>query len=507
MYSRFLLLIVSLAFCFSCAQVGTITGGDKDEIAPRIVYSSIEAGALNVQNKELVVLFDERVVLNKPLETAILMPKDAKLNIEHQNKKIVIRWDKPLEPNTTYSLSLNGTVKDFHEGNDSLYQWIFSTGSIIDSAKHFINVFDAFKEKPLSKAIVGLYDKYEDSLPRYFGMSDLKGLVQINAVKSGNYWIRAFVDENKNLFSDKIEKQGVIFKQVQITDQKIDSSNIFLSTPQQSNKKPIVKFIPPGLLAIHSEQMDQLKPLAFSNNQPIILSNKYRISKDSVIYEIPNQSDSISVINQEDTVSILLSKRDKEKPISITFLEKNNGNSDTILFYCSDIIKYVDSNDIKCISNSDTLILKLSFRFNQLLMSNMPKASGKYTIEFKEGSIIGSSGKANDQFKQIITKRNIEELGTLVLHRDSTNPVIIQLIKNGKVVSEQFGIDKEFLFSDLIPGNYQVRMIEDKIENGRWDAINLQLKTQTEKVMNSTETISVKANWDIKKSLDNLFSP
>lgn len=507
MYCRSLLLISSVFILFSCAQVGTITGGDKDEVAPRIISSTIESGDLNVEVRQLKIVFDERIVLSKPNETSILMPNDAQLSFEYKNRSLLIFWDKPLKSNTTYSISLNGTIKDFHEGNDSLYQWIFSTGADIDSAKHIVQLKDAISSKPIAKTTIGLYRSIEDSIPRYFGRTNTKGFVNINAIKPGKYWIRAFLDENKNLYNDPKEKQGMFFNEILIENQKVDSSELLLSIPQFENEKPIMEYIPPGLIAIRAKELKEVELTASSNKIPIIIRNKFQLQDDSVIYGIPSNVDSISLEYKFDTISLELSKRDKEKPISLVHKEVKNGNTDTLFFQCSDALISVDTSKIMYILDSDTLHPSAKIEFNRLLIFNLPKSSGKFTLEFLKDAIKGQSGNSNQNKKEILTRRLTEELGVFIFHRDSSNSIIIQLLKNGKIVSEQFGLKNEFIFNNVLPGNYQIRVIDDENQNGQWDALDIKNKRQAEIVRTSEKVIAARANWEIRKNINQLFSP
>ena len=57
MFKLIYLFIFSLIL-FSCAQIGTITGGQKDVVAPRIVKIQPENYQLNFYDKQLKITFD-----------------------------------------------------------------------------------------------------------------------------------------------------------------------------------------------------------------------------------------------------------------------------------------------------------------------------------------------------------------------------------------------------------------------------------------------------------------
>jgi hypothetical protein len=83
---------------------------------------------------------------------------------------------------------------------------------------------------------------------------------------------------------------------------------------------------------------------------------------------------------------------------------------------------------------------------------------------------------------------------------DSTD--LVQLIFNNKVVeSQNRGNKKQLDFKDLLPGEYNFRVIRDINNNFRWDGWEMKTKTPPEKVMWFTTPTKVRANWEIKVDL------
>ena len=77
--ARFTPLIFAILLLASCAQVGSITGGAEDEIAPQIQKTNLVAGTTNFSGNSIEITFDEFILLNKPTETIFLVPSDAKV--------------------------------------------------------------------------------------------------------------------------------------------------------------------------------------------------------------------------------------------------------------------------------------------------------------------------------------------------------------------------------------------------------------------------------------------
>ena len=58
-------------------------------------------------------------------------------------------------------------------------------------------------------------------------------------------------------------------------------------------------------------------------------------------------------------------------------------------------------------------------------------------------------------------------------------------------------VDQEFIFRNLVPAKYKVRLIYDDNKNRKWDTGNFLLKLQPEKVIYYPEIIDVRANWEM----------
>ena len=111
----------------SCAQVGSISGGPKDETPPKTADNGVspQNGSLQFQSKTIVLKFNEYIKLNNPTETISLVPADAKIIATSKKKTVTLKIEGDLKPATTYAIYLNATIQDITEGNDSLIQYVF----------------------------------------------------------------------------------------------------------------------------------------------------------------------------------------------------------------------------------------------------------------------------------------------------------------------------------------------------------------------------------------------
>jgi hypothetical protein len=216
----------------ACAQVGTITGGPADNCAPKVLSQSIENKACNVVATEQVLIFDEFIKLDQAQQRILLMPADSRLSFEVKSKQLCIKFEDPLKDNTTYTLTCNGGIKDITEGNDSLMTWTFSTGAVLDSLTLRARAKFCIPEKQSKKILLGLYTSDTTLTPRYLGSFDQKGFIQISGIREGEYWIKAFVDDNQNGTFSPTTAQDQFFEPTQIASLQNDTLLFELSTPK-----------------------------------------------------------------------------------------------------------------------------------------------------------------------------------------------------------------------------------------------------------------------------------
>jgi hypothetical protein len=156
-------LLASLLLLTNCAKRGTITGGKKDTIAPKIIYSSPDNFSTNFKGNEIKINFDELIKVKDVNKQLIISPPMKKQPIivpqGSASKYISIKILDTLAPNTTYSFNFGQSITDNNEGNPySQFKYVLSTGSYIDSLTVVGKVKDAYEQKPDSFISVMLYD-------------------------------------------------------------------------------------------------------------------------------------------------------------------------------------------------------------------------------------------------------------------------------------------------------------------------------------------------------------
>ena len=228
------LLLAAFLLLHACAKQGYPSGGPKDETPPVVLGTTPANGTLNFDAKEFSIAFDEYVQV-KDVDNNILVSPPMKQKPEYGTKgrSVVVKIKDTLRENTTYLFQFKGGIVDFNEGNPlASFEYVFSTGSAIDSMTIRGQVLDAFTGKPSKETVtVAAYlpsapdtlvpapdtlpnlsdlsplsslSPSADSVvakehPLYITRCDPEGNFQLNHMRPGRYLLIAFLDGDKNL--------------------------------------------------------------------------------------------------------------------------------------------------------------------------------------------------------------------------------------------------------------------------------------------------------------------
>ncbi len=489
----------------SCAQVGSITGGEKDTNPPRVKKSTVVNGQTLFNGQSISIVFDEYVQLNKPQENLILVPADVTPEASLNKKTLTITWKESLQPNTTYTLYLNGIVKDVTEGNDSLIQLTFSTGKTLDSLQFNARVIDAQNGELRNGILVGLYDSLNAEKPRYFAKSNADGLASLKYIKQGTYFSKAVEDKNSDLITQLDEFQDAKYTSFTVDTAFRDTIKFYLSKPEGVTKLGNSKIIAPGILAFHLPQ--DLKPTnLFLNGKQLVDEQINLIGKDSahvLISELTNKD--IELIGGEDTLRIINTDKNRQAPLKLTFLDDRNSPG-KLVFELNDWIKTADTSLISVRNAVDSSRIAFGYSVKQnklILLPNAPKVKD-LLVEIKPKAIVGFSLNQNLALKQTIPLKTVKDYGVLMVNLDSTLAgCIVQLIQKEKIVDERMleKGKKMVRFENLQPGEYTFRIIVDANKNGKWDPIQPKVQSPAEKILFFNKPVKVRANWDTETQL------
>jgi len=152
--------ILVLSILGSCATVVTPSGGPKDIQPPQVVESDPENFSINFASKKIEIKFDEFIKLQNIGKNVIISPPlSEKPSFLVKGKSLIIELEEELLPATTYNFNLGNSIIDITESNAiPNFQYVFSTGTFIDSLQVSGKVEDAYERKSEDEVIVILYE-------------------------------------------------------------------------------------------------------------------------------------------------------------------------------------------------------------------------------------------------------------------------------------------------------------------------------------------------------------
>ena len=523
---KFFYRIVIILIMYGCASQSGLSGGEKDITPPKIIDAKTmpKNNSINFNSQKIEIQFNEFIRLEKPNQNIVITPLTAEKPIyEIRGKKIIVNLKSELDDNTTYIINFGTSISDINEGNKlNNFSYVFSTGNEIDSLTLNGSVYGSFTKKPLKEILVGLYKNNEDSTvikeqPYYFNPSREDGSFSFKNLKEGIYTLVAIEDLNNNLKYDPFS-DGIAF---------LDSS---ISVKYDTLKQPIVlslfteqkeknrvkekKYNYPGEVTLTLDKKSAETTIKLINNKFSDLSTeKVFATTDSMSFwlrEIDSISELKMVIEIESQTSDTISlKLRKPKIIQDSLLDfKTNTINDLPYFEPVNLtfnspITRVNSDLISFIIEDSSQVGFSIIKENNLVsLSSQLKEDENYSITILPNAFEDLYGRTNDTINLFFTTIPANQYGSLILNYEKENNEtqhIIQLVKDDKVINESIvNQGKETIeYKNLMPGNYQLKTIEDQNNNGKWDTGNYLLRKQPELVKLFEDKIDLKGGWDL----------
>ena len=219
-------IIFAAIMLVSCANIVTPSGGPKDEKPPVVTESSPSNNSTNFKGRTVHITFDEFITLDNPANNILISPPMKKKPIFRTNgKTLIIRFEEPLKPETTYSIYFGKAIKDLHEGNIfKNYAFVFSTGDKIDTLSLNGKVISASTLSPVDGFYVGLYTDDNDTLqldslpyyvkPNYITTTNKDGQFSFSGLADKEFLIFALKDNNFNQIFDQPSEEIAFYPEL-----------------------------------------------------------------------------------------------------------------------------------------------------------------------------------------------------------------------------------------------------------------------------------------------------
>ena len=190
---------------FSCASIGTPQGGPYDEDPPVFVRSNPAMGQLGNQKARISIEFDEYIALSNASEKIVISPPQKQNpEVKTSSKKVIVRLQDSLKPNTTYTIDFSDAIQDNNEGNPlEGFVFTFSTGDQLDTMEIAGTVLNAANLEPVKGILVGLHSDLSDTALTTIpfdrvGMTDSRGHYSIKGIAPGTYRIYGLKDADQD---------------------------------------------------------------------------------------------------------------------------------------------------------------------------------------------------------------------------------------------------------------------------------------------------------------------
>ncbi len=504
-------LVISLLLV-ACAQVKSLEGGPKDTRAPE-PYAIVPAnGTTNFKGQAIAIRLNEFVKLNNPNQTIKMVPNDAKIQTLLKDKTLMVYWTEQLRENTTYSIYFNKTIQDITEQNDSIMQYVFSTGDIIDSLSYTCFVTDALSGNPLKGMVVGLFEHADSLSPIYFTQTDMTGKAELKYLKEGNYFVRAFDDVSKQ---GKINlKNRIAFKgqAISIQEQVIDSIPLRMFTPEKKPDVTTFNYQAPSSFVIGANR--NLDKASIELNGELISADLIEFhDRDSLTFfhspgeENPQQL-VVTAENWSDTVKLRIPTI-KTKQFEAFAPLTDFVDGQPIVIHINDVIKEIDSSLIQLNINDTTFISDYSYTVERnKLFIHLPKdfKSNKLHLLLKGGAIKATDGWISQRFEQNFDRKTEKDFGTLNLTITGYNePIIVDVYNRSKLIAQHIMDGNSILqLTQLDPGDYHFKITIDSNNNGQWDTGDFEQGLQPEEIHTYSTPTKVRANWEVEVELNTL---
>ncbi|MFV0224143.1 Ig-like domain-containing protein [Empedobacter falsenii] len=530
--TRFSLLMLTILTVISCARQGSPTGGPKDETPPVFLKAAPDTLATNVDVnlQEATINFDEYIILKEYSKNVVVSPSFQIPPIVTPQalakKNISIKFQEPLLPNTTYSFNFGDAVQDFNENNKlSNFQYVFSTGSFIDSLKVTGHVNSSYDFKLPEKILVGLYkvdSAYTDSVvlqkkPYYIARANDKGEYQLNYLASGKYKLIAFEDKVENVMYDH-GKERLAFHNEEIELNSNQAINLNLFNQKPAYRKPEASFKQEGLIVFKTTGATEdvtITPVGKEFKSAYI--EKFP-KQDSINFWFNPKVDTISGRSEKlkfnvqhkdqiDSISALYSKSNVERKLEFKALnDQKLAPNKTFKIQANAPIRTIDISKIHVFK--DTVSIPFNVSIDTINAQNLnfvfdKNLDEKFEVNIYPNALTDVLGEKNDTLAYPIKMGTRGDFGHLKLTLQNTpsKPFILQFLKadqNFTVLEEIYNPANKnyFEFNFIEPGEYLFRLLVDENANGKWDTGDYLSGKQPEPIYLYPEPIKVRAMWE-----------
>ncbi len=513
-------LVIGIAVvAVGCAQVRGLNGGDKDVTPPELLSQSIDSFATNVTTQTLVLNFNEYVQAGAATEVLISPALKQPPILVCSKRTATLSWADTLKKNTTYTIEFGNAISDMTEGNKASLNFVFSTGSALDSASIRGVLYDAQKGGVPEKASVILYSDSLMGSVAYAKKVNEKGEFTFNYLPEASFHVAAFSDLNENRLWDENEVGDFI--EVPFSTQNNYPLNLRFS-PRKVEKITEEMFktdsVGSGFIVGAYGMIEKIKLASTTASVPFRYGSLN--NSDTLFFALggreglaPNNNfEGVTYsFNQQpaDTLSVFVAKSPKLKKFKFSgSIQQDPKSLILVKAPAYAVLKrntcQVTVQGIQAMGTISETNSPLHFAIQ--VDANASELIGKGSIRILPGAWETAYGTTNDTLQTNFEFASPEKLGNLELSiplmEDKSFKKFVELRNEKGIVVRKVDYAETLVFSGIQPGKYTVRLVHDVNQNNQWDIVDLQKKIRCEPVSVFAKPIEVRANWSVKVVLN-----
>jgi hypothetical protein len=503
------------ALIISCAQIRGLEGGAKDTRAPQLIAVDPPNLTRNFSSGTIVFTFDEYVQINNLAQELIVSPPLKTMPVATVRKRSVeLQLNEALLPNTTYVFQFGNAITDFTEGNKSELMYVVSTGPEIDSLEIRGNVSSVWTGKQEEGVRVMCFADTSTQVfkaaPRYLAKTDQNGNFTLPYLSEGKYHLVAIKESSENYLPDPGE--AIAFADSLIAA--ADSSalvNLYLSVPREAFAG-IEKFSTDstGRLCI-AWPADSSALRVNAGRDGLNVLQLGRHTNDSLLFwlsgDTRDQMEKVQVLYRDSVLDTLYVPYFSEA-VQRAMKPKQESSKvrprDPLRITWPVPVQEVGACQVSVmLPDSSRAIYPLSATSSPWIseLVHPPFPQGKIVLEGPAGCTQSIHGALSDSLKMEWLVLSPKDMGTLALRMESeaTKTLLLQVTDTKGVIiaMEPVQIPGTWSRKEMMPGDYEIRLIEDTDGDGVWDPANFELRAQPERVWVYSGKVSVRANWDL----------
>lgn len=518
-----------------CAAISSPQGGERDTIPPKLVSSEPANEARNVRGQSVRLVFSEQVQVKDLQKNLIIAPfigDNNKYKVREERNAVTLLFEKPFDPNTTYSFNFGNSISDITESNPAPEAQVsFSTGAQLDSGAVRGRVTELLTGQPAAEVSVVLYPETDTAnirrgRPYYLARTNKQGAFSLRYLKAGRYRLFALADKNQ---SNRYEEGERIAYLPDLFTVGATSDSLRLTLTKPDSRRALVttqKTEPTEFRVAYNEGLQRVtvEPLGIATPPPALQEAVQLTEKGRtvVLYRIPQltegryllaATDSAGNVGR-DTINVRFQGNVPARRGPAYGVEGNPRD-----VYRQGQVKFVFNEPVRLVPGKPigTLIedslKRRPLRFPQdgslspernVLAINLNTQANKTVTLLLDSTVVQSVTGQRLGLKPLrLRVTDQATTGTLsgTISTKYTSYQLQLLDANNQVVATLQSPKGTYRFDYLAPASYKMRVLIDANKDGRWQGGDSQLRVPPEPIYFFPKTIQVRANFDIVEAL------